>query len=80
MFGSQDEEEQDGGRRIEPDKYTSQLQQFGIIPYVITYLKLTNHTFTEALTHNINTVLYLVSYDYTIKKIEQEQLKKAYKK
>ena len=83
LFEQENEEDEGQGNEETISNTNSsyrQLQQFGIIPYVLTYCKLTNHTFGEAMTHNINTVFYLVSYDLIVNKIKNEEIKKAYKK
>ena len=57
----------------ELNQNSGDFEQFGIIPYVLKFCEVTNHTLTETLEMDVNTVFYIVSYEILkIKKQEKE--------
>ena len=50
-------------------------ENYGAIPYVLTYCKLTNHTLTEALSTSVAQVFYIANYEVDRLEFERKNLK-----
>ena len=74
------EEEDDEGRIRRPEEGNQNpLSNFTILPFILTYCKLTNERFSDVLKESVIQVFTVASYEIIRMKAEEEQLKK-YKK
>lgn len=48
---------------------------FGIIPFILKFCEVTNHTFEEAMGYDISTLFYIVSYEVMKAKEQEKQIK-----
>ena len=54
--------------------------EFGIIPYILEFCNATNHTFEEAMTYDVSTLFYIVTYQVLRLREQEKRLKEASKK
>ena len=52
---------------------------FGILPFVMTFIEVTNHTLEEAMNYDVATLFYIVSYQVMVNKKKEEMIKKMQK-
>ena len=71
-----EEDEYTEGTQNENDGSDSKINGFGIIPFVLKFCEVTNHNFEEALSYDISTLLYIVSYEVIKLKEQEKQIKK----
>ena len=54
--------------------------EFGILPFILMFCEITNHTFAEAMDYDVNTVFYVTSYQVQKLKKDDQERKRMMKK
>ena len=74
MFESRDQEDEEQGIK-EDFQATNPLGQYGILPYVLKVVEITNTPFNDVLEWSINQVFYLTCYAIDKMKMDEMMVK-----
>ena len=72
-MNTEDKENESDERDEKADGESSgEFSGYGIIPFILKFCEVTNHTFEQAMDYDVSTLFYIVSYE-VLKIREQEK-------
>lgn len=74
------EDESTDGNKRETNESGREFSGFGIIPFILKFCEVTNHNFEEAMTYDVSTLFYIVSYEVMKAKEQEKQIKQIQRK